>query len=154
MLDDNKPSGWYYVRQASIESSGPDPKAQHCIKFKNEVIGRSSQALQAIGVDGRQVSNLVVDVWVTAREVVPAADDEHGSSMLVSFFDENRMPVGQETLGSWSGTFDWQRRKARLKVPPKARVAIVAVGLLGATGELSCDQVSIAAGASATAARR
>jgi len=30
-------------------------------------------------------------------------------------------------------------------VPPKARVAIVAVGLLGATGELSIDDVEIRA---------
>ena len=97
---------------------------------------------------------MVVELWVTARDVVPAAEDEHGSSVLVSFFDENRVPVGQETLGSWSGTFDWQRRRARVKVPPTARVAIVAVGLLGATGELSCDQLSITIAGSAAAARR
>jgi protein-L-isoaspartate(D-aspartate) O-methyltransferase len=154
LLDGNQPAGWYYVRQASIETTGPNPASRHCIAFKNEVIGRSSQALQAIGVDGRRVSDLVVELWVTARDVVPAAEDEHGSTVLVSFFDENRVPVGQQTLGSWRGTFDWQRRRARLKVPPTARVAIVAVGLLGATGELSCDQLSITIAGSAAAARR
>ena len=64
--------------------------------------------------------------------------------MLVSFFDENRVPVGQQTLGSWTWHASIGSAAAReLKVPPTARVAIVAVGLLGATGELSCDQLSI-----------
>jgi protein-L-isoaspartate(D-aspartate) O-methyltransferase len=153
-LDGGKPSGWYYIRQADIESDGPDSAKRHCIAFTNRVVGRSSQALQAIGVDGRRVSELVVELWVTARDVVPAADDEHGSSVLVSFFDENRVPVGQASLDSWRGTFDWQRRSGHLKVPPSARVAIVAVGLLGATGELSCDQLSITAAGNASAARR
>jgi len=154
LLDDNKPTGWYYVRQAAIEPGGPDTSSRHCIAFTNRVVGRSSQALQAIGVDGRRVSDVAVELWVKARDVVPAAEDEHGSSVLVSFFDENRVPVGQETLGSWRGTFDWQRRSAHLKVPPAARVAIVAVGLLGATGELSCDQISITMAGNASAARR
>jgi protein-L-isoaspartate(D-aspartate) O-methyltransferase len=154
LLDGDKPSGWYYVRQAAIETDGPDATSRHCIAFTNRVVGRSSQALQAIGVDGRRVSELVVELWVAAHDVVPAAEDEHGSSVLVSFFDENRVPVGQQSLGSWSGTFDWQRRSAHLKVPPAARVAIVAVGLLGATGELSCDRLSITMAGSASAARR
>ena len=107
--------------------------------------GRSSQALQAIGVDGRRVSELVVELWVKARDVVAGpTDDEHGATVLVSFFDENRVPVGQQTLGPWT-------RHVRLAAPqraarrfrPTARVAIVAVGLLGATGELSCDQLAI-----------
>jgi protein-L-isoaspartate(D-aspartate) O-methyltransferase len=153
LLDDNKPSVWYYVRQASIANNGPDAAAPHCIAFTNRVMGRSSQALQAIGVDGRRVSELGVELWVAARDVVPAAEDEHGASVLVSFFDENRMPVGQQTLGSWRGTFNWQRRSARVKVPPAARVAIVAVGLLGSTGQLSCDQLSIAAVGNASARR-
>jgi protein-L-isoaspartate(D-aspartate) O-methyltransferase len=149
----DKPAGWYYVRQAELAADGPVPASRHCITFNNRVPGRSSQALQAVGVDGRQVPSLSVELWVQARDVKVAPDDKHGATVMVSFFDENRVPVGQQTVGTFSGTFDWKRRSAQLPVPPAARVAIVAVGLLGATGELSCDELQIRAGTARTARR-
>ena len=152
-LDPGQPAGWYYVRQAKLDTSGPVPTARHCITFNNRVPGRSSQALQAIGVDGREVAELAVELWVQARSVGPGQSADQQAKVLVTFFDENRVPAGQQTLGPWDGSFDWQRRSARLKVPPTARVAIIAVGLLGATGELSCDQLAIRLASSRTAAR-
>ncbi len=153
ILDANKPAGWYYVRQAVIDEGGPNPMAPRSIRFSNQVPGQNSQALQAIGVDGRRVNEIAVELWVRARDVAPGPTDEHGSTVLLSFFDENRVPVGQQTLGSWTGTFAWQRRSARVEVPRAARVAIVAVGLLGATGELECDELAIHA-VSARSAKR
>ncbi len=138
-----KPEGWYYMRQATIESAGPAASAPHCVSFSNAVPGRSSQLLQAIGVDGRRVAELAVELWVKAHDITPGESPEEQARVLVSFFDEDRSPVGQQFVGPWTGSFDWQRRSARLQVPAKARVAIVAVGLLGATGQLSCDQISI-----------
>jgi protein-L-isoaspartate(D-aspartate) O-methyltransferase len=152
-LDTDKPAGWYYVRQATIEPGGPPAEVGHCITFNNRVPGRNSQALQAIGVDGRQVAELAVDIWVQARHVEPGLSQDQQPRVLISFFDENRMPVGQQAVGPWTGSFDWQLRSAHLKVPPTARVAIVALGLLGATGELSCDQLAIRLANGRTAAR-
>lgn len=145
LLDPEKPAGWYYLRQAAIAAGGPGEKPGQAITFTNRVPGRSSQALQALGVDGRQASYLAVDLWVQARDVAAGQGPDQAARMLVSFFDENRVPVGQQVVGPWEGTFDWQRKSGHLKVPVGARVAIVALGLLGATGELSCDQVSIRA---------
>ncbi|MBI3839362.1 MAG: protein-L-isoaspartate(D-aspartate) O-methyltransferase [Planctomycetia bacterium] len=152
-LDPGKPAGWYYVRQARLDTSGPVATAQHCIAFSNRVPGRSSQALQAIGVDGREVAELAVELWVQARDVEQGQTPDQRAKVLVTFFDENRVPAGQQALGPWVGSFDWQRRSARLKVPPNARVAIVAVGLLGATGELACDQLGIRVASSRIAIR-
>ena len=143
LLEADKLAGWYYVRQATIEPKGPTNEAKRCIIFTNQVPGRSSQALQALGLDGRQVAEVTVELWVKARNVTPGPSDEQQAQVMLNFFDENRIPVGQQSLGPWTGSFDWQRRSARLQVPPTARVAIVALGLLGATGQLSCDQLSI-----------
>ncbi len=146
LLDTDRPAGWYYVRQATIEPGGPTPNAGHCMTFSNRVPGRGSQALQAIGVDGRQVTELVVDVWVQAKDVKEGQTNEQRAKVLVSFFNDDRSPVGQQSVGPWTGSIDWIRRTARLKVPPDARVAIIGIGLLGATGQLSCDELTIRAG--------
>ena len=117
--------------------------------------GRGAQALQALGVDGRQVSELVVDAWAKASDVRQGQSSEQRAQILVSFFDDDRAPVGQQSLGPWTGTFDWTHKTARLRVPPDTRVAIVAIGLLGATGEVSFDDIAIrAAGAAKSTASR
>ncbi|HTM53060.1 MAG TPA: protein-L-isoaspartate(D-aspartate) O-methyltransferase [Pirellulales bacterium] len=151
VLDSSVPAGWYYLRQAKLGHDGPIAETPQCITFTNRVPGRSSQVLQAIGVDGRQVNELKVELWVRAREVELKEDDAHGSTLMFSFFDEDRVPLGQQTLGSWKGNFDWQRRAGVIRVPEKASVAILALGLLGATGELSCDELSVTEGTSRTA---
>ena len=74
--------------------------------------------------------------------------------VLVTFFNADRAPVGQARLGSWQGTFDWSQKSGQLAVPPEARTAMIAVGLLGATGELACDDLEIPGAAPQRAARR
>ena len=54
--------------------------------------------------------------------------------VVISFYDENRATVGEAGLGPWHGTFDWQTESKRINVPPKAREAILRIGLLGARG--------------------
>jgi protein-L-isoaspartate(D-aspartate) O-methyltransferase len=150
-----KPAAWYYLRQATIDAGGPIGDAPHCIVFANLVPGRGSQALQAIGVDGRRVSELAVDLWVKADDVQPAvaSDRQTGAKLVISFFDDDRSPAGFQVVGPWQGNFDWRRQNARLKVPFTARAAVVAVGLSGATGRLSCDEIEIRAAPSRTARR-
>jgi protein-L-isoaspartate(D-aspartate) O-methyltransferase len=152
MFERDKPAGWYYLRQAAIEPADASSSGRH-IAFKNRVKGYSSQALQALGVDGRKLDELVVELRVKADDVGKGLADEQGGRILVSFFAENRGPVGQQTVGPWTGSFDWRLERARLKVPREAKVAIIAVGLLGATGELQCDDIAIHA-ADARSAKR
>lgn len=63
--------------------------------------------------------------------------------MLIVFYDEDRRQLGASFLGPWTGTFDWQHDVERFKVPAKAREANVFLGLCGATGELSLDDVRL-----------
>ena len=151
-LAPDQPAGWYYLRQAKIDEGRP--RAGHVITFTNQVNGRGC---------GRLCKPLASTAarWRSCRcncGSKPAMSGQAGSpknsaKVLVSFFDEDRVPVGEQTVGPWSGSFSWSRRAARIKVPPQVRVAIVAMGLLGATGELSCDDVEIRPGASRLAKR-
>ena len=141
LLEPGKPAGWYYLRQATLEESTTGGK--RFLTFRNRVPGCSSQALQALGIDGRTVDELVVEARVRGTDVRVGALPHQQAQVMLNFFDEKREPMGQIVVGPWKGSFDWSHKTARLKVPAEARGIIVAVGLLGATGEFSCDDLTI-----------
>jgi protein-L-isoaspartate(D-aspartate) O-methyltransferase len=62
---------------------------------------------------------------------------------VVSFYDERRAVVGEESLGPFQGTFDWRRQERQIRVPLRAREAILRIGLLGAVGQLAVDDVEL-----------
>jgi protein-L-isoaspartate(D-aspartate) O-methyltransferase len=89
---------------------------------------------------------------VRAQDIHAGQNDEQVPRLVVTFYDENRAPIGFGELGPWTGTFDWSEKSARLKVPREAKLAVVIVGLLGATGELSIDGVQVRAARANTSA--
>jgi protein-L-isoaspartate(D-aspartate) O-methyltransferase len=139
------PQGWYYLRQAKVEADPTAPDGERVITFTNDVPGRSARALQALAVDGRAVASLDVSLWVRARDVQAGATREQTARLVIAYFDESRA-VGQlGVLGGWTGSFDWRQESESLAVPAEARMAIVWIGLLGASGEASFDAVSLSA---------
>ena len=105
--------------------------------------GRPGQALQGFAVDGRKVVALQLSVQVRAKEVRSGQTAEQLPDVVVRFYDENRVPISEEGLGPWHGTFDWQSESKRLNVPLKAREAIMRIGLFGAVGEISFDDLEM-----------
>ena len=73
----------------------------------------------------------------------PAPARNDAARMLILFYDEDRRQLAAHFLGPWTGTFDWRTDVERFAVPPKAREANVFIGLCGATGELSLDDVRL-----------
>ncbi len=59
------------------------------------------------------------------------------------FYDENRVTIGDQTFGSLRGSSDWKTEAKKIDVPVRAREAIMRIGLFGATGELSLDDVQM-----------
>ena len=85
---------------------------------------------------------VAVEITVQAFRAVP---ERHAPAIAISFYDENRVTVGEGRLGPWRGTFDWQSETRPLTVPPKAREAVMRIGLLGAVGEISFDEITMKA---------
>ncbi|MGH7140367.1 MAG: protein-L-isoaspartate(D-aspartate) O-methyltransferase [Pirellulales bacterium] len=137
----DRPEGWYYVRQARVASGDDLPSGKNCLTITNSEPGRHAQALQSLGLDGRESRRLDIDLWVRTAEVKAGPTVENQAMVLVTFFDEERAPIGQSMLGPWSGTMTWTEQHGKLNVPRRARLAVVAIGLLGATGEISFDDV-------------
>jgi len=144
--DPPTPTGWHYQRQLKIVEDGATPEGKRCITFSNTVPGRNSHALQGLAIDGRKVTQLVLSARVRGKDLHPGQTPQQLPGILINFYDENRAAIGEARLGPWRGTFDWQTDRRRIDVPPKAREAILFIGLLGATGEISFDQIELTGG--------
>jgi protein-L-isoaspartate(D-aspartate) O-methyltransferase len=138
-------TAWHYQRQMELVTGADVPAGKYCVLFKNNEPGRSSQALQGFAVDGRKVKQLEISVRVRGQDLRPAQTGASFPRMIITFFDENRSTVGEGYVGPWRGTFPWQTETTRIAVPPRAREAILQIGLLGALGELSMDSITLSA---------
>lgn len=138
-------AAWHYQRQATLVQSPESPSGQRHLSFRNTTPGRPSQALQGIAVDGRKVKQLEVVLRVRGQDIRPAQAGAAFPRMMISFYDENRAPAGDVSLFQWRGTFPWQTDRQRIDVPLRAREAVIQLGMLGALGELSVDDIQIKA---------
>ena len=139
---DGRPIGWHYQRQLTLVRDGA-PEGKAYVTFNNEEPGRPAMMLQGMGLDGRAVSSIEISLKVRAENVQSGPTASESAGFNIQFFDGERNPVGFEVVGPWKGTFAWKPVSEIIRVPPKAREAIVRVGLNGATGELSIDDVRL-----------
>ena len=72
---------------------------------------------------------------VRGRDITEGAIPINCPSLRSSFWTIVGAPIGQPVqIGPWRGTFNWQRKTGRVKVPAQACEGIVNIGLLVATG--------------------
>jgi protein-L-isoaspartate(D-aspartate) O-methyltransferase len=141
-----EPTGWHYQRQLTLVSGGADaPEGKSFARFHNDEPGRGCQALQGFAVDGRKVSTLRLSLEVKGENIRPGQIANQWPHAVVSFYDERRAVVGEEAIGPFQGTFGWRREERSIRVPLRAREAILRIGLLGAVGALSIDEVRLQA---------
>ena len=142
--DAGQPAGWYYVRQAQIARVPGSPEGKACVTFANAYVGRSAQALQAVGVDGEQASELEISYWVRLDHVEQGRTSDEAPNLNITFFDAERTPIGQGAMPAGVGSStSWTQHQTRLKVPRSAKLAVIAIGLFGATGEARFDAVDV-----------
>jgi protein-L-isoaspartate(D-aspartate) O-methyltransferase len=141
--DPPAPVGWHYQRQLTLIADGDAPSGENHVTFTNSDPGRGCRALQGMAVDGRKVKQLDVSLHVRGNEIRPGQTLRQMPMLVITFYDERRARAGQGLMGPWRGTFGWQEQSATVDVPPRAREAIVRIGLMGATGEISFDKIQI-----------
>jgi protein-L-isoaspartate(D-aspartate) O-methyltransferase len=98
-----------------------------------------------LAVDGRKVKQLDVSLWVKGNNLRQGETREQQPVLAITFYDDNRAQAGYSWVGPWRDTFDWQQVSDRIRVPARAREAIVRIGMSGATGEISFDDIRIEA---------
>ena len=142
-LDSGFIPDWYYQRQLSWLGDPQPPEGEHIITFKNDEPGKPALAMQGFPIDGRQVVSLEVSAWVKCNNIRQGRDGDELPAVVVTFYDENRKPLGNRWIGPFRGTSGWTQQKETLRVSPTAREAILRIGLFGAVGEISFDDVRV-----------
>jgi protein-L-isoaspartate(D-aspartate) O-methyltransferase len=136
-------TGWHYQRQLTLRSDPTAPEGKRFASFHNADAGRGCHALQGFAVDGREVSALELKYWDRGEDIRLADPADPWPRIVITFYDDRRAVVGEESVGSFRGTYDWREESGRIRVPLRAREAILRIGLLGALGDLSFDDLRL-----------
>jgi protein-L-isoaspartate(D-aspartate) O-methyltransferase len=135
--------GWYYERQVRWATDRKAPEGEHYVTMRNQDPGRPATLMQAFPVDGRKVASLEFSLWVKHDNTQRGQTADEVPVAVVSFYDEQRREMGFAAVGPFLGTADWHRSTRTIPVPSQAREGIVRLGLGGATGEISFDDVRL-----------
>ncbi len=137
--------GWYYERGLTWDTSDTCPQGKHFVTFRNDTQGRPSNLLQGLALDGRLVKRVRLSASVKVSDVKAGIDRDELPAVTIRFFDEQRSLLATQWLGSFRGTRDWKAETRVFRVPENCREAIISIGLFGATGEASFDNVELQA---------
>jgi len=138
--DDGRVDNWHYQRQVTM-TADEAPEGDRFLRFENEEPGRASQLLQGMPVDGRKIAALNFRLHVRVHNIRRGFKDFETPALIIHFYDSVRRPLGEGVIGPWTRSSDWHEELRPIKVPPKAREAVVRIGLNGATGILDVDRI-------------
>lgn len=140
--DDKRADNWHYQRQTKLIGVSP-PEGRKYLQFENEEPGRLAQVLQGMAVDGRKVRRINVSLKVK-YDTIRNYGRHQQAALMIHFYNSIRKPIGDHVVGPWSRSQDdWETVATRIRVPADAREMIVRIGLNGATGILSVDDVKL-----------
>ncbi|MEW4566552.1 hypothetical protein AB1L88_01665 [Tautonia sp. JC769] len=144
---DGTPDGWYNLRDATLVPEG-GIVGPTLLRFEADEPSRPSRISRGFGVDGRQTDALIVGVWVrrVGDRILPGERVGEEPALLIDLLDENLRSTSRGFLGPWDDLPEgrWVRWVTRVPVPSATRDAIMTVGLLGGTGTLEIDGLTIA----------
>jgi hypothetical protein len=144
---DNVPDGWYNLRDCVWVRGGVtgNGRNSHCFRFENPRPGRPARASRAFGVDGRKIEALIVGAWVRAERIGPGERLGDDPGLVIDFLGDQLKAVRRASLGPWTKSVGptWTRVVKRIAIPSTTRDAILSLGLLGATGVLEVDDLTI-----------
>lgn len=145
--DENKdgiPDGWYNGRDVVLATQG-GKVGPHYLKFEVTKPGRPARLSRAFGIDGRKSEAIVIGAWIRLERIQAGERLGEDPGLMIDFLGEGLHALRRGSLGPWgklpSGR--WTRVARRIPVPPGTRDAILSLGLLGATGLLEVDGLTI-----------
>ena len=135
--------GWYYQRQMTHVDDDLAPGGKRYITFNNREAGRAAHIMQAFAIDGESVRELTLSASVKTEDVIVGPERSDLPVVVVTFYDDLRKDVGTAFIGPFRGSRGWKHYSNDINVPKSANEAILRIGLFGATGSASFDQIEI-----------
>lgn len=141
---DGVPDGWYNACDATIVAEG-GKVGPHLLKLETRRPGRLARISRAFGVDGKKTEAIVIGLWVRANQVQTGERLGYDPALIIDFIGDGLRTLRRGTMGPWTKSIGprWTRVSKRFPVPPGTNEAIMSVGLLGATGVLEIDGMTI-----------
>lgn len=145
-LDENGfVKGWYYQRQLEEVTTGNIPQGQTYVKFENRIPGQHAHVMQTVAIDGKAVPVVEFSAQIATENVIQGLYRQDMADVVLTFYDETQKDVSTTYLGPVTGTLEWTELSKKIRVPLSAKMAIVRIGLFGATGVAKFDDVRLTA---------
>ena len=140
--EDGKVDNWYYQRQAK-HVKGDAPEGDYYVTFENDETGRPARMMQGVAIDGSKVAFVNLSLDLKLDNIRAGSKDYEQPAFYIHFYDQIRRSVGDFKVGPWLRSQDWERTGRRIPVPVNAREAILRIGLNGAAGTMSVDDLKL-----------
>jgi hypothetical protein len=147
--DDNKdglPDGWYNACDVKWMTEGGAPGAgSHFVRFESTRPGPPARLSRAFGVDGRKTEAIILGCWVRQNNIQVGERQGDEPGMMIDFLGVNLHHLSRGTFGPWTHSVRerWTRVAKRIPVPPGTKDAIMSIGLMGASGTLDFDGLTV-----------
>lgn len=139
---DDRADNWHHQRQMErVKDDSRD--GEYVAEFQNEDLGRLSQVLQGLAIDGRKVASINVSFDLKMEAAQAGSQSHEKPSLVVHLYDSVRRPIGDAVVGPYLRRQDWERVGRKIEIPKETREAIVRIGLNGATGKMWVDNVKL-----------
>ncbi len=119
------------------------PSGEHYVSFNNDEAGTPTTLLQGFAIDGEVVRKLKIAAFVRTQHVTVGQAADEWPAITIQFFDSKRERLALNWIGPFKGTFAWSEREKEFDVPINTKEAIISIGLFGAVGRVSFDNVRI-----------
>ena len=142
---DGVPDGWYNLRDAKLVAKG-GVVGPHCLRFECHKPGRPSRLSRAFGVDGQKTEALIIGLWIRLDQIQTGARLGADPQLMIDFLGDKLHALTRGVIGPWTASSfgnQWTRVSKRIAVPRGAHDAIMSVGLVGATGIMEIDGMTI-----------
>lgn len=142
---DGRPDGWYNDRDAMLVS--PGLFGDKALRFVNDKPGRPARISRAFGLDGSKYAALKLSVWVKVTNILPGEHQGEDPCILIDFLNADLVSDSRGLVGPFNevtvGEDRWFQVSRVLPVQPTTLDAIMTVGLIGATGQMDVDRLTL-----------
>ena len=140
--DEGFVKGWYYDRLVTWQEDSTVLTGKASVTFSNDVPGQAAHLLQGISIDGRKVAKLQFGGSVKYQNTIRGQQEFETPYLSLTFYDKDRRDISTEFFGPFLGNqASWKKMEKEIRVPVAAREAILRIGMFGATGVISFDNI-------------